>query len=78
MLPSFLPPPHTTHRVRRLAEDHVRAARLAAELRDLPFVERVAPVETNIVSNQAPPSPLPLLCLHRRWRASCGPVCGVK
>jgi threonine aldolase len=37
------------HHVERLAEDHVRAKHLEAALTGLPYVERVIPVETNIV-----------------------------
>lgn len=37
------------HHVERLSEDHARAKRLEAGLKDLPFVEQVMPVETNIV-----------------------------
>ncbi len=37
------------HHVQRLQEDHDRAKRLEAELRSLPYVESVLPVETNIV-----------------------------
>ncbi len=37
------------HHVERLAEDHARAASIAAALRTRPFVEDILPVETNIV-----------------------------
>ena len=37
------------HHVARLAEDHARAKLLEKELRALPYVESVLPVETNIV-----------------------------
>lgn len=37
------------HHVERLAEDHARAKRLEASLKDLSFVENVLPVQTNIV-----------------------------
>ena len=37
------------HHVHRLVDDHARAKRLEAVLQDLNWVERVIPVETNIV-----------------------------
>jgi threonine aldolase len=37
------------HHVERLVEDHVRAARLAAALEELPWVTSIMPVQTNIV-----------------------------
>ncbi len=37
------------HHVERLRDDHGRAKRLGAELRALPYIESVLPVETNIV-----------------------------
>ncbi|MFM7565116.1 MAG: threonine aldolase family protein [Flavobacteriales bacterium] len=37
------------HHVERLQEDHDNAQRLEASLRDLPWVEEILPVETNIV-----------------------------
>jgi threonine aldolase len=37
------------HHIHRLHEDHARAKRLEAELKSLPYVESVLPVETNIV-----------------------------
>jgi len=37
------------HHIQRLHEDHARAKRLESELKSLPYVESVLPVETNIV-----------------------------
>ncbi len=37
------------HHIDRLAEDHLRAKKLAAFLENCPFVENIQPVETNIV-----------------------------
>jgi threonine aldolase len=37
------------HHVDRLPTDHVRAMRLASALKDLPFIDHVLPVMTNIV-----------------------------
>ena len=37
------------HHVDRLREDHAKAKTLEAELRALPYIETVLPVETNIV-----------------------------
>jgi threonine aldolase len=37
------------HHVERLKDDHVRAKQLAGAIASLPYVERVLPVETNIV-----------------------------
>lgn len=37
------------HHVQRLQDDHARAKTVAAELRSLPYVESVLPVETNII-----------------------------
>lgn len=37
------------HHVERLAEDHIRAKAVEAELRSLPYVASVLPVQTNIV-----------------------------
>ncbi|MEI9995613.1 MAG: GntG family PLP-dependent aldolase [Rhizomicrobium sp.] len=37
------------HNIERLAEDHAKATKLAAALRDLGYVERVMPAETNLV-----------------------------
>jgi threonine aldolase len=38
------------HQVQRLAEDHLRAKKIAEALKDKPFVHSILPVETNIVS----------------------------
>jgi threonine aldolase len=53
------------HNVGRLQQDHVRAKRLEAELRTLPFVESVLPVETNIVIFNLSPSLRPEVFLQR-------------
>ncbi len=37
------------HNVNRLADDHIRAKKIGEELKQLPFIEDVYPVETNIV-----------------------------
>lgn len=51
--------------VQRLHEDHARARLLEAELRTLPYVESVLPVETNIVIFNLVPSLTPEIFLQR-------------
>jgi threonine aldolase len=56
------------HHVQRLKDDHVRAKRLEAALLELPFIERVVPVETNIVVSVLKPV-LPAKDLLTKLRA---------
>ena len=37
------------HHITRLADDHVRAARIGKLLQTCPFAKHVAPIETNII-----------------------------
>jgi threonine aldolase len=53
------------HHVERLAEDHARARRLAADLAGLPWVAEVLPVETNVVLCRLDPAVPPARVIER-------------